>query len=236
MKKTISHKEFLLKLYEKNEDFKNGKYNVISTYKNSKTKIKISTLYGVCEFLPTDLLRGKIPSINSAVNKDRFFQKLSEEKHGIKYNYNKVNYKDSHSKIIIECPIHGEFIQKPYSHLNGRGCYKCHLETSVGWKWETWEIKSKNSIYFDSFKVYIIKCWDKDEFFYKIGRTFTTIERRFRDNMRLPYNYEIVKIYDGTAKDMVLLENKFKKQNKSYKYIPKTKFKGFTECYKKIIV
>ena len=45
--------------------------------------------------------------------------------HGGKYDYSKVNYKGSRTKVCIVCPEHGEFWQTPYEHLNGSGCPKC---------------------------------------------------------------------------------------------------------------
>lgn len=45
--------------------------------------------------------------------------------HKNKYDYSKVIYKDAYSDVIIICPIHGEFKQKPYSHLSGHGCIRC---------------------------------------------------------------------------------------------------------------
>lgn len=41
------------------------------------------------------------------------------------YNYDKTVYKNSHDKVIITCPIHGDFEQSPNAHLNGQGCPKC---------------------------------------------------------------------------------------------------------------
>ena len=55
------------------------------------------------------------------------FIKKSEQIHGNKYIYEKVNYVNSHTKVCIICPEHGEFWQMPYSHLNGIGCKKCNL-------------------------------------------------------------------------------------------------------------
>ena len=46
--------------------------------------------------------------------------------HGDKYDYSKVEYKTNKDKICIICPIHGEFWQRPKSHLNGHGCNKCY--------------------------------------------------------------------------------------------------------------
>ena len=45
--------------------------------------------------------------------------------HGDKYDYSKTIYIDSHSKVTIICPIHGEFLQTPDKHLKGQGCPEC---------------------------------------------------------------------------------------------------------------
>lgn len=46
-------------------------------------------------------------------------------KHENKYSYEKVNYSNNRTKVIITCAIHGDFLQTPDSHLNGKGCSKC---------------------------------------------------------------------------------------------------------------
>ena len=45
--------------------------------------------------------------------------------HGNKYDYSKVNYITNNIKVCIICPIHGEFLQTPRAHLEGKGCKKC---------------------------------------------------------------------------------------------------------------
>ena len=45
--------------------------------------------------------------------------------HGFKYDYSKVNYIDSKTKVCIICKEHGEFWQNPSNHLNGKGCKEC---------------------------------------------------------------------------------------------------------------
>ena len=57
------------------------------------------------------------------------FIKRAKKIHGDKYDYSKVKYIDSHSKVCIICPIHGEFWQMPYQHLSGNGCRKCQYIT-----------------------------------------------------------------------------------------------------------
>jgi hypothetical protein len=45
--------------------------------------------------------------------------------HHDKYDYSKSIYVGSRSEICIKCPQHGEFWQKPVTHLRGSGCPKC---------------------------------------------------------------------------------------------------------------
>jgi hypothetical protein len=48
--------------------------------------------------------------------------------HDNKYDYSKVDYIGNKSKVIIVCPQHGEFSQRPNDHLSGYGCKKCQYE------------------------------------------------------------------------------------------------------------
>lgn len=56
-----------------------------------------------------------------------YFIKKATNIHSNKYAYSKVRYIDCYTPICIICPIHGEFWQRPYIHLIGRGCPKCGL-------------------------------------------------------------------------------------------------------------
>ena len=53
------------------------------------------------------------------------FIKESSEKHNYFYDYSKSVYVKTSEKLIIICPIHGEFQQRPASHLKGAGCIEC---------------------------------------------------------------------------------------------------------------
>lgn len=59
------------------------------------------------------------------MTKDNFIQR-SYIVHNNRYQYNNVMYVDTNTKVTITCPEHGEFEQRPYSHLEGRGCPKCN--------------------------------------------------------------------------------------------------------------
>jgi hypothetical protein len=59
--------------------------------------------------------------------KEKFIEK-ARKIHGDKYNYDKMAYKTTHTKVIITCPIHGDFEQTPANHTrknNPQGCYLC---------------------------------------------------------------------------------------------------------------
>ena len=53
------------------------------------------------------------------------FIKKAVLRHGKKYDYSLVNYKNSKSKVIIICHQHGKFLQTPDNHLQGKGCDRC---------------------------------------------------------------------------------------------------------------
>lgn len=53
------------------------------------------------------------------------FVARAREVHGDRYDYSLVKYTKAHDPVTIICSEHGEFVQKAYSHLNGRGCPTC---------------------------------------------------------------------------------------------------------------
>lgn len=60
------------------------------------------------------------------------FIKNARKIHGDKYNYDKVNYINNKTKVIVTCPKHGDFLIKPNKHISSKqGCPKCsesHME------------------------------------------------------------------------------------------------------------
>ena len=55
---------------------------------------------------------------------EQFIEK-AKNIHGNKYDYSKVEYVNTNTKICIICPKHGEFNMLPSSHLLGQECPKC---------------------------------------------------------------------------------------------------------------
>ncbi len=46
-------------------------------------------------------------------------------KHGSRYDYSKVVFINTSTKVEIVCQVHGEFWQTPYLHMSGGGCPVC---------------------------------------------------------------------------------------------------------------
>lgn len=61
--------------------------------------------------------------------KQEDFINRSLQIHNAKYDYSKVNYKNTDTKVTITCPIHGDFEQTPHHHLKGIGCPTCANKT-----------------------------------------------------------------------------------------------------------
>lgn len=74
---------------------------------------------------------------NSQLYNLQDFIEKSKEVHGDKYDYSKVEYKNSKTKVCIICPKHGDFWMKADNHLLGQGCPHCAKIIS----------KSENEIY-----------------------------------------------------------------------------------------
>ena len=68
---------------------------------------------------------GKLSYKNSRSYNNLTFIEKAKQIHNNKYDYSKVEYINSKSKIIIICPEHGEFEQLSNSHLQNKGCSKC---------------------------------------------------------------------------------------------------------------
>lgn len=60
----------------------------------------------------------------NSYSKEQFVE-LANKVHKNMYNYSKVNYYNSQTKVDIICAEHGIFKQIPNSHLRGNGCPSC---------------------------------------------------------------------------------------------------------------
>lgn len=168
------------------------------------------------------------------------FKERASIKHNHFYNYSLINtYTGQYNVLKIICPLHGEFTQTAKDHLRGHGCRECannkiaksRGDVPTGWGYSNWIEAAKRSRRFDSYKVYVIRCYDEQESFIKIGRTYQKISKRFRTKEMLPYKFEILHEIIDSGINVCKLESELKLSCKDYKYKPIKKFNGSWECY-----
>ena len=135
MGKRLTQEDFIRRAIEKHGD----KYDYSQVvYKNSNTKIKIichekdenGNEHGVFNQTPSRHLCGdRCPACFRSFKKttEQFIED-ARKVHGDKYDYSKVDYQGNKKYVIITCPKHGDFSQKPLFHLQGQGCQKCYDE------------------------------------------------------------------------------------------------------------
>jgi len=162
-----------------------------------------------------------------------FIEKASKVHHN-KYKYSNTEYVHARKKVLITCPHHGDFLQRPSDHLSGYGCRECRTE-NIGWTDSKWETQGEQSRYFTGYKLYVAKIWDSEESFYKIGKTFVATSNRFKD-INMYYNYKILHTIEADAKTVCELERKYQRLNRDNKYSPAIAFSGHTECFNKVTV
>lgn len=105
-------------------------------YKDAKTPVTIiCPMHREFRQTPYNHLKGsccpkcqkeRIASMQRKTTK--WFVEEAKRIHGDKYDYSKVGYIDSYTKVCIICPKHGEFWQMPGNHLKGHGCVKCRAD------------------------------------------------------------------------------------------------------------
>jgi hypothetical protein len=103
-------------------------------YINSDSPITIiCPKHGEFITTPTRFLQSKHGCRQCSIEEGHKQQRKSHEQFIIeckevwntKYTYEKTKYVDSKTKVIITCPIHGDFTTNPPDFLNGHGCPKC---------------------------------------------------------------------------------------------------------------
>ena len=214
-------------------------YSLINTYKNriEKITLKCKECNHIFNIPPANHLKGKggckecLKKNMSKLkkNKQEDILKSFRQVHGNKYDYSLINYKGIHNKIKIICPEHGIFEQTPNSHRRGSNCPSC-FKNSPGFTKDSFiNFKNKNNGI-----LYVIRCWNEEEEFYKIGITKLTIKKRFLSKKEMPYNYEIIQEIQDTPENIFDLEYLLHRIYKQmgYHYKPIKTFKGYSECFK----
>lgn len=164
-----------------------------SDYKGKDIKVVIiCPVHGDFTQRPHNHLQGQgCPKCSGHYMDTEYFKEKASKVHNYKYDYTKSEYKNQSEKVIITCPVHGDFLQTAHEHLSGNGCQKC--------KCEVYKSKIddgyKNDLYFEnkskSYKIWrgvIKRCGNaklktyKDCFICEEWHLFSNFKKWFDEN------------------------------------------------------
>ena len=235
-KSLISEDDFFQRANEKHKgkyDYTDTKYIDYNSYIEFRCKkhdckiqqIAKSHLYnkGGCKMCKKEAV------CNKHLKTPQDFINQSTYKHDGYYNYDKSNYVNSKTKLIITCPLHGDFEQNPNDHLNGHGCKNC------GQKGSTYNITKAERNKEDWSKIqtvlYLIELKSNEEHYLKIG---ISNEKELRHSvLERVSKCKIVGslLIDIDLYNAVIIEQTTLKDMKDCKYVPMHNYPGYTECF-----
>ena len=131
----LTQEQFINKAKYKHNNYYD--YSLVN-YINATTKVQIiCPKHGMFEQQPSNHLFGQrcIKCMGDNVRKARKFTKEQwiekfKEIHVDRYDYSQVQISEGSGtkyKVIIVCPYHGEFLQRPQAHSKGEGCPHCNI-------------------------------------------------------------------------------------------------------------
>ena len=137
------------------------------------------------------------------------------------YSYKKTNYVRSSDKVIITCPIHGDFEQVASSHLGGSGCGVCAKTRNK------YSYSGKGYIYLVEFNNR-----NKSENFIKIGVTGDLDKRFAHFKTDTDYTTNLLSFlkFEDIA-DCYIKEKEIHESLKKHSYQPLQYFGGWKECF-----
>lgn len=166
----------------------------------------------------------KLLADSQRYNKDIFADK-ARDVHGSKYDYSKVEYLDSVTKVTILCKDHGEFKTAPSNHLSGQGCPECaNLRRGFG----------RSAIYksFQEYSnIYLIRLYNDSEDFLKVGLARKPKVRHTRIKKETDYNIDILRCHTALGISVFDIEKFILGDKSLMKYVPNQIFQGYTECF-----
>ena len=165
---------------------------------------------------------------NNFLRDREYFINLAKQKHGTRYDYSLVDYKNCKSQVIIKCNKCGNtFQQTPDKHLAGQGCPKCRLksqsilfdklrnvfnEDEILWEASPkWLDNQRFDIYFPKYNIAVE--YDGKQHFVpvkqfggNIGLAYTQQQDRLKEAKCLQNNCTLFRIkYDYTDQDFTQL-------------------------------
>jgi hypothetical protein len=209
-----------------NKDFYDKILKIKTKYTGYQTPILLDTIYGEIKLSPDSIFRGNTFDIRASTDKIDFI-----------YNYLKIHHPKYKGINIISdfkgCrePIEVKYNSETYITTTDalfRGVFSG--EKNIGVKIKSILENNKEKFKNEECFIYKVKLYNEDESFYKIGIS-KNLKERFKT---IPYDVEIIEIISSNRYDSYYIEQNYHNILKKFKYEPKTKFAGQTECFTRI--
>ena len=202
---------------------------IVKEYK--APKVKVESVYGELIAYQDSIIEWEDLSIQSATNKSDFWIRRAKDRIFLSENicYDKCKYEDNKTQVSLRCIEHNyNYTQRPSHHMaNVQGCPHCATSV-IKYSEENFE---KHREFFKDRRgiMYLLRLDGNGESFYKVG--ITGRDKKYRiSSLSLNYNIKILYEEENTIEECFRLEQNFLKDFEQYKYEPKIKFKGYTEC------
>ena len=214
-------------LKEKNPEI--AKLVTIKEYKPPKVTVESS--YGELCSYSDSVLEWESLSIQASLDKADFWIRRAKDTVIFSNNvdYKKCIYENNKSHVLLRCKLHNyDYTQRPSHHMNNtQGCPYCSTST-IKYSKENFE---KHKEFFEGRKgiLYVLNLKGGGENFYKVGITGRDEKYRLNSISQI-YKVNVEYIEEMSIEEAYNLEQFFLNDFKKYKYTPKIKFKGYTEC------
>lgn len=209
-----------------------------STYRGLNKPIRVFCniyckwiVFNRASYLLRKAVTGKCNYEKSLYTYKKFILQASKVHEGF-YNYKEikpaVRLTDS---VVIGCPLHGEFKQSLYKHMNGLRCPKCvNLERFGGYCDTNFQRDKEMASRAGS--CYLFECNNGEDKFLKVGITkYTSPHERLLDVRRhINGEAEILRVVNTDLYGCFLLEQYIHRTFKHLRYHTTTVFDGHTEC------
>ena len=229
MGKHFTQEEFLIELEKRNKKVFDKVIGIVAYEAKS---VVIETIYGIIKVQKQEFLKVTDVPIKGAIDKTDFWVKRASSlrKDAKNIDYSDVVYLDNKHKVHIRCKIHNyNYSQQPSQHMKGvQGCAYCMKQTVM-------YTKSSIEAHKDFIEkidgvLYILKLSSPEESFYKVG---IVSKHRFgyrMNQLKQIYNVSVLYTEDNDMVSTFNLEQRFLDEFRYFKYVPKIKFIGYTEC------
>lgn len=217
----------ILKLYEKNGvdylDILCNIHNIVFTRRKDSALASNSCMCPECfkESFKTKNIYNK-----------KTYEGMKEELEKLG-NFIVISHKEQYSNyrgdVWFRCLDCGnEWHNSPCNIKAGNGCGICSRKKIKKYNKVT-AYRHKEEWKQEDMLLYILKCYNDIESFYKIGVTVRTITERYPPSS-MPYQFKILYVYKGNKFECVILEDELLQEHRHCIYKPEIDFGGKTEC------